>query len=235
MGVRTRTLVFMITAVVYAAVYLTMQHSLSVKTAAYLTQTPVIVVDAGHGGEDGGAVSAGGVRESGINLEVALRTEQVLALCGMKPVMIRSDDRSVYTEGETVSSRKVSDLKQRAAFVNSHLPAILVSIHQNHFEQPRYDGAQVFYAAAEGSRELAALAQTALRQALDPDNRREIKPAETVYLLEQANCPGILVECGFLSNPQEALHLQEPGYQTKIACAIGSALAQYLEVNDNEI
>ena len=233
---RTWLRILLVVAVVYGAVFLGMQRNLAVKTAALASHPVTVVVDAGHGGEDGGAVSAIGVRESEINLAVSLRLEQVLALCGMKPMMIRSEDCSVFTEGDSIQARKVSDLKQRAALVNAQLPAVLVSIHQNHFDEPKYDGAQVFYAAASGSKELAQLAQSALRQTLDPENRREIKKADTVYLLEQTNCPGILVECGFLSNPQETLRLQEPVYQTKIACAVGSALAQFLEeVKDNEI
>lgn len=229
MGERGRLRLLIIVAVVYGAVYLSMEHNLAVKTAALARQPVTVVVDAGHGGEDGGAVSAAGARESQVNLDISLRLEQLLALCGMKPMMIRSEDCSVYTDGDTVHTRKVSDLKHRAALVNEQQPAILVSIHQNHFDEPKYHGAQVFYSASGRSKELAQSVQSSLRQTLDPDNRREIKKADTVYLLEQTDCTGILVECGFLSNPQEALLLQEPNHQMKIACAIGSALAQFLE------
>ena len=229
MGERGRLRLLIIVAVVYGAVYLSMEHNLAVKTAALALQPTIVVVDAGHGGEDGGAVSDSGSRESQINLDIALRLEQVLALCGMKPMMIRSEDRSVYTEGDTVHARKVSDLKQRVALVNEQQSAVLVSIHQNHFDEAKYHGAQVFYSASGRSKELAQLVQNCLRQTLDPNNRRDIKKADTVYLLEQTACTGILIECGFLSNPQEALLLQEPKHQTKIACAIGSAMAQFLE------
>lgn len=229
MGNQKHLRLLLLVAVVYGAVYLAMQHNLSVKTAALAAQPVTIVVDAGHGGEDGGAVSQNGAKESEINLSVACRLEQVLALCGMKPLMLRSTDDAVSTEGDTIHARKVSDLKQRAILTNAAGPAILVSIHQNHFGEAKYCGAQVFYAATSGSRELAQLAQKGLRSALDPDNGREIKKADTVYLMEQINCTGILVECGFLSNPQEAALLQTPAYQTKIACALGSALAQFLE------
>jgi len=229
MGDSKHLRLLILVAAVYSAVYLAMQYNLAAKTAALAEQPVTIVVDAGHGGEDGGAVSQDGVRESAVNLSIALRLEQVLALCGMKPLMIRSADLSVCTEGDTVRARKVSDLKQRVRLTNEAAPAVLVSIHQNHFGDARYSGAQVFYAAAAGSRELAQLTQDCLRQTLDPDNRREIKKADTVYLLEQTNCTGILVECGFLSNAAEAALLQTPNTQTKIACAIGSALAQFLE------
>lgn len=229
MGNRKHLRLLILVAAVYGTVYLAMQHNLSVKTAALAAQPVTIVVDAGHGGEDGGAVSQDGSKESEINLAVARRLEHVLALCGMKPLMLRSTDDAVSTDGETVHARKISDLKQRAARTNATIPAVLVSIHQNHFGEPQYHGAQVFYAASSGSKELAQLAQENLRRILDPDNGREIKKADTVYLMEQIDCTGILVECGFLSNPQEAKLLQTPAYQTKIACALGSALAQFLE------
>ena len=108
-------------------------------------------------------------------------------------------------------------------------PALLVSIHQNPFDESKYYGAQVFYAGTDGSKELAQLTQSLLRETLEPDNHRETKKADTVYLMEQIECTGILVECGFLSNPQEDQLLQQEDYQMKIACAIGSAVAQFLE------
>lgn len=218
-----------IVSIIYVIAYLSTQHYLTVSTSTYLNNMITVVIDAGHGGEDGGAVSASGIQESKLNLAVALRLEQVLALCGINSFMIRSDERSVYIEGDTVHARKMSDLKQRVQLVHSQRPCILVSIHQNHFDEPKYDGAQVFYSTSEGSKALALLTQQTLRNTLNPQNQREIKQAETVYLLEKANCTGILVECGFLSNPAETLLLQQEYYQTKIACAIGSALSQFLE------
>ena len=153
-----------------------------------------------------------------------------MALCGCPVEMIRRTDTAVYSEGaESFSEKKTSDLKNRVAQVNAAPRAILISIHQNHFTQSQYAGAQVFYAASEGSRDLAEITQGALRQALDPDNNREIKPGDAIYLLEQIQCPGVLVECGFLSNAAEAKQLQTPTYQTKIACAVAGAAIRYLE------
>lgn len=205
-------------------------------TSAELADHPVaVVIDAGHGGEDGGAVSVTGVLESGINLAVAQRLDQILALCGIRTVMIRTGDEAVSTEGDTVTERKVADLKRRVSLANAVEPAIVVSVHQNHFSERKYRGAQVFYAATDGSRELAQLTQELLRQALDKSNRREAKPASSVYLMDQLCHTGILVECGFLSNPQEEQLLQQAAYQKKIACTVGCALVQYLEKGDMEV
>ena len=226
-------LILALTALIYGAVYLAMSHNLAMKTAALAARPVTIVIDAGHGGEDGGALSDSGDRESDLNLAISLKLEQLLAFCGMKTQMIRENDVSVYTSGDTVTERKVSDLKNRVALVNAAGPAILISIHQNQFAQSKYSGAQVFYAGTDGSKELAGMTQLLLRQTIDPDNRREIKRADTVFLMEKIKCTGILVECGFLSNQQEAALLRQGPYQTKIICAIGSALAQFLEEGKN--
>lgn len=230
---KNKWLIFVITVVAYTAVYFGMQHNLAIKTAALQAEPITVVIDAGHGGEDGGAVSKDGIRESEINLSISQRLEQVLALCGIRTKMVRTSDQGVHTEGDTIHDRKVSDLKNRAAIVNETAPAVLVSIHQNHFEQEKYSGAQVFYAASKDSKDLAAETQKRLRDALCPENRRECKPADTVYLMEQINCTGILVECGFLSNWNEAKLLQTSEYQTKLACAIAGALAQFLEEGEH--
>lgn len=216
-------------AAVYIAVYYGLQYNLSIKTASSISKPITVVIDAGHGGEDGGAVSRSGIKESDINLAVSIRLEQILALCGIHTKMVRTEDVGVHLDGNTVHERKMSDLKQRAAIVNAAIPSILVSIHQNHFDQEKYSGAQVFYAASHGSKELAGVVQNSLRNVLSPENRRETKAADTVYLLEHIDSIGILVECGFLSNHREANLLCTSDYQMKIACAIGSALAQFLE------
>lgn len=222
--------VALVVASVYFFVVQAARYNLAVMAASAEEDAALVIVDAGHGGEDGGASTADGVLESQLNLAIALRLEQVLAVCGCPVEMIRRTDTAVYSEGaESVSEKKTSDLKNRVAQVNAAPRAILISIHQNHFTQSQYAGAQVFYAASEGSRDLAEITQGALRQALDPDNNREIKPGDAIYLLEQIQCPGVLVECGFLSNAAEAKQLQTPTYQTKIACAVAGAAIRYLE------
>ena len=186
-----------------------------------------VVIDAGHGGEDGGAVSPAGTVESGINLEIALRLDAVLALYGTDTVLLRTEDVSLHDpEARTLREKKASDLRNRAQRVEAIPNALLVSIHQNTYTgSGRYHGAQVFYADAESSGDLARHAQEILRRALDPENTRQAaKLPNTVYLMDHITCPAILVECGFLSNPEEDALLRTAGYQTKLAAALASAL-----------
>ena len=186
-----------------------------------------VVIDAGHGGEDGGAVSSAGTVESGLNLAIALRLDAVLALYGVDTALLRTGDVSLHDpDAQTLREKKASDLRNRAERVESIPNALLVSIHQNTYAgSSRYHGAQVFYADAERSQALAQHAQTVLRQALDPENTRQAaKLPGTVYLMDHVTCPAILVECGFLSNPEEDALLRTAGYQIKLAAALASAL-----------
>ena len=184
-----------------------------------------VVIDAGHGGEDGGAVSVSGVLESRLNLEIAERADAFLALLGYGTRMVRDSDTAIYDpSAETLSQKKASDLHNRAALVNETPGALLLSIHQNTYSDGRYHGAQVFYARTEGSQALAERLQETLTGVLDPDNHRKAKTADSVYLLNHIACTGVLVECGFLSNQEEDLRLQDAGYQTKLVLAMGAAL-----------
>lgn len=187
-----------------------------------------IVIDAGHGGVDGGATSCTGVLESKLNLEIALRLEDLLHLMGYNTLMIRTTDKSVYISGETIAAKKVSDLKERVRIVNNTDNALLVSIHQNHFTDSRYSGAQVFYGSGTDGKQLAVLMQTMFKDAVDPLNNRQAKPTEGVYLMDKIQCPGVLVECGFLSNPVEEAKLRSDGYQKAICCVIAAAIAQFV-------
>ena len=188
----------------------------------------VVVIDAGHGGVDGGAVSCTGIYESHINLEIARKLDDLLHLLGVHTVMIRNTDRSVYTEGNSIAAKKVSDIKERLHIVNSTANAIYLSIHQNNFHDSRYSGAQVFFNQLSSSKELAALLQQSFRENLDQSNKRQIKRASGVYLMEHINCTGVLIECGFLSNPQEEAKLRNNDYQNQICCIIAASVSQYL-------
>lgn len=188
---------------------------ISVSTAADPHFT--LVIDAGHGGEDGGALSSSGVRESDLNLSIALRTEALAALLGVETVMIRSTDISIHDENcQTISQKKSSDLRNRVLLVESIPDSLLLSIHQNHFSEGKYRGAQVFYAKTPGSDIWAEKLQSDLK-IIDIKNRRQCKQANEVFLMEHISCPAILVECGFLSNHSEAALLQEDSYQKKLA------------------
>ena len=185
---------------------------------------PVLVLDAGHGGEDGGAVSLTGVAESGINLAITLRVDQLLGFCGAPPVVLREEDVSLHDQGaDTLREKKASDLRNRVQAVEQVGDAVLLSVHQNTFTDKKYHGAQVFY-AGEVSLPLAEHTQELLRTGLDPENTRAAKPIpDTVYLMNHISCPAVLVECGFLSNPEEAGRLRTEGYQTRIAAVLAAA------------
>jgi len=187
-----------------------------------------IIIDAGHGGVDGGATSCTGLLESTYNLQIALRLNDLLYLLGYDTKMIRTTDISVYTKGETIAQKKVSDLKERVKIVNETENGILISIHQNNFSESKYSGAQVFYAASENSHLLAKQMQTSLVFYLNSGSNRQCKKGQGIYLMEHIKRPGILIECGFLSNPEEEAKLRSVGYQKKVCCVIVASLGQYL-------
>ena len=186
-----------------------------------------VVIDPGHGGEDGGATSCTGVLESQINLEIALRLDDLLHLMGHETVMIRTTDRAVYTQGDTIAEKKVSDLKQRVKIVNNTKNAVLLSIHQNQFSDGKYHGAQVFYAPGKESKTLAEKMQAALVGSVNPGSNRKSKKSDGVYLMQHIQCPGILIECGFLSNREEEAALRTPEYQKKLCAVIAATLSEY--------
>ncbi len=187
-----------------------------------------IIIDPGHGGEDGGATSCTGKLESGYNLEIALRLNDLMHLLGFDTNMIRTTDTSIYIKGDTIAQKKVSDLKERVRIVNETENALLLSIHQNNFSDGRYSGAQVFYAGTEGSEQLAKQLQSALVASVNPGSNRKCKKSDGVYLMEHINCTGVLIECGFLSNAGEEARLRDPGYQKKLCCVIAATTSSFL-------
>ncbi len=188
-----------------------------------------VIIDAGHGGEDGGATSCTGILESKINLEISLRLNDLMHLLGIKTKMIRKTDQSVYTQGQTIAQKKISDLKQRVSIANSTENAIVVSIHQNHFSDSRYAGAQVFYAPTQQSKELADALQNNLIASVNQGSNRRTKKADSVYFMQNINCTGVLVECGFLSNPKEEAMLRSDDYQKKLSCVIVTTVVNFLD------
>ena len=185
----------------------------------------VFIIDAGHGGVDGGATSCTGVLESAINLEIALRLNKLMQLLGYETVMIRTTDTSVYTQGNTIAAQKLSDLKERVRMVNTPENGVLISIHQNTFSDSRYHGPQVFYGGDLSiSKDLGERLQTAMTTNLSPDSNRKCKKSSGIYLMEHIENPGVLIECGFLSNPREEAMLRDSVYQKKLCCIIASVM-----------
>ena len=184
-----------------------------------------LILDAGHGGEDGGAVSLSGAAESRINLAIVQKLDQLLGFCGQPAILLRTEDISLHDSGAvTLREKKASDLKNRAARVEQAANATLLSIHQNSYSDSRYRGAQTFYAPTAGSRELAEHIQAALIASLQPENSRQAKAVDgSVYLMNHVSCPAVLVECGFLSNSEDEAQLLDEGYQRKLSLVLASA------------
>lgn len=187
-----------------------------------------IILDAGHGGEDGGAVSCTGVYEKKLNLEISLKLQDLFHLLGYNAKMIRSSDCSVHTSGNTIAARKASDLKNRVNFVNQTKNAVLLSIHQNHYPDSIYNGAQMFYANTPSSENLAKKLQESFVQHLNNGSNRAAKKAEGIYIMKHVDKPAVLVECGFLSNPTEEAMLCSDTYQKKIGIVIATTVSQFL-------
>lgn len=189
-----------------------------------------LVIDAGHGGFDGGASGASGVTEQDINLSIAQRTQQLCAFWGYETLMTRADDQALdYQPGATIRQNKVADLHKRLEILQQTPDPILLSVHLNYFSDAQYKGAQVFYSTnhAQGESLAKALQQT-LKDGLDPENNRQAKAApDGVYLLKQAQCPAVIIECGFLSNPQEEELLTQEDYHKRIALCILAGVQQY--------
>ena len=188
-------------------------------------RTGPLVLDAGHGGEDGGAVSITGVPESRINLSIVLSLRDVLGLYGVDPILLREEDISLHTgDANTLREKKRSDLKNRTAAIEAVEGGTLISIHQNTYPGSRYHGTHVFYAPTDGSQALADHVQNSIKTALQPDNERAVKQIpDTVYIMNHITCPGILIECGFLTNPAEEAMLRDPDYQRKLSAVIAAA------------
>lgn len=197
-------------------------------------RSTTLIIDAGHGGEDGGAVSLSGISESTINLAIAEKLDLILGLYGVPVVMLRTEDISLHSsDSETLRQKKVSDLHNRVDAINAVENAMLISIHQNSFPQPKYYGTQVFFAPTNGSQSFAQYTQETLRQTLDSENQRvATQISDSVYLMNHITCPAILVECGFLSNPTEDQLLQTPEYQLMVSITLAGAYLQYQQMTE---
>lgn len=216
------------------SIFLTAVYWGSAATSVIAQQLPLerqntVIIDPGHGGEDGGAISCTGKPESSYNLEIALRLNDLMHLMGIHTKMVRTTNRSIYTQGKTIASKKVSDLKNRVELVNSTDNGLLLSIHQNTFSESQYHGAQVFYGSNAEGRELATQLQEAFCNTVNAGSNRKCKRGEKVYLLEHIEKPGVLIECGFLSNPEEEAKLRDKTYQQKLICVIAATVCNYLD------
>lgn len=199
-------------------------------------QNKTIIIDAGHGGIDGGTSASDGTVEKDLNLQISLKINEILKSMGIKTAMTRTDDASLNDQNaSTIRQKKVSDIKNRLAIINETDDAVFVSIHQNHFSQEKYSGAQVFYSKNNPqSQVLAEKIRFQLISVLQPENTREIKPSGSeIYLLHHAKVPAVMVECGFLSNYNETQLLKDEKYQRKLAFTVAMGIIDFL--NQTEV
>lgn len=202
----------------------------SVPTFSLPVSNRVVIIDAGHGSPDGGAVGPSGVLEKDINLAIAMKLQALIEQSGGIAVLTREGDNSIHDDDKiTIREKKRSDLKNRKEIINSGVVDAVISIHLNKFEQSKYYGAQTFFASSNpNSKTLAERIQKELIDFIDNNNNREIKPIpNNIYLFKQVSAPTVMVECGFLSNPEEERLLQTDGYQKKLAWAIYVGIMKY--------
>ena len=189
----------------------------------------IILIDAGHGGIDGGASSKDGTIEKDINLRIATKLKSSLQKLGYEVVMTRGEGEEPFSSGRTISERYNEDLRKRCDLKTSSNCNMFISIHLNHFSESKYYGAQVWYSSFKDSAMLAGIAQSNLKVDLEPSNKRVQKPAKNLYkiLRENDTMPSILVECGFLSNYEEAQKLKSDQYQQLIADSISKSIGEF--------
>ena len=186
-----------------------------------------IIIDPGHGGEDSGAVADNGVLEKDINLDISKKLCDMLKATGYTVIMTRNDDISIYDKNSnSLRQKKVSDMKKRVEIINSNKNNVLISIHQNKFEQKKYSGSQIFYSKNnDDSFKLAQNIQHSIKGLIQPENDRELKCAgKDIYILNKATVPAVIVECGFISNDEELQKLSDENYKLNLAFSIYSGI-----------
>ncbi|MBR2869236.1 MAG: N-acetylmuramoyl-L-alanine amidase [Clostridia bacterium] len=227
------SLVMILTVLIVGNTFLIKKDALNASVSNH--KTPVIIIDAGHGGIDGGTQTKDGVLEKDINLSIAMKLSDVLTSFGYNVIMTRKTDASIHSDGVTgIRNQKISDIKNRLHIIESTENAIFISIHQNYFSQSKYNGAQIFYSKNNPlSEKLAQSIRTSIISSLQKDNTREIKQSgKEIYLLNKATVPAVMVECGFLSNKEEADLLITEKYQHKIAFFIATGITDFIKTSE---
>lgn len=207
-----------------------LHRRLYISAASTLAEKRVIIIDAGHGGEDSGAVGKGGVLEKDLNLEIALMLGEMLSERGFAVVYTRTDDRMLYKPEENIKGiRKISDLKNRLAVASEYPDALFISIHMNSFGMEKYSGLQTYYSVGnEDSRALADKLQESVRTELQTENTRKIKEGKDIYILENIPNTAVLLECGFITNTDECKRLCEKEYQKSLCFAIVCGIIEHI-------
>lgn len=235
MKIGKKSIIAIITAfliILSAMLYLTFMANFSAAEASSMPITQkTVIVDAGHGGDDGGAIGIDGTVEKDINLDIALKLEKILKFYGFNVIMTRTQDVMTCDDGlDSLRKRKISDIHNRFELMRKNPDAIFISVHQNKFEDSSQHDTQVFYSGNdERSKELAEAIQTSVTLTLQRKNDRVVKKSGSgIYLLYHAKIPAVLVECGFISNSDEVKKLKDESYRMKLAILIADGLLKYL-------
>ena len=230
--VRLRSLLLFASLALLVALSLLLGDQLTkTASAALQPQYPLVILDAGHGGEDGGAVARDGTNEKDLNLSLTRKLNTVLQSLGLQTLLTRESDALHYkVDAKTMRQKKGEDLQWRLELTQNHPDSVFLSIHQNQFNDSHYDGAQVFYSGNHPqSAVLAQAIQDAVVKQTQPGNTRQIKQSGAeIFLLHHAQVPAVMVECGFLSNPQELKKLKDETYQHQLAAASAEGLLDFL-------
>ena len=192
-----------------------------------------IILDAGHGGEDCGAIGKNGIYEKDLNLSITFAIGEILSNNGYTVVYTRTEDKLLYRESENIRGlRKISDLKNRVEIAENYENSIFISIHMNSFGDSKYSGLQVYYGTAnDNAYSLASSVQKSVHDMLQPQNNRKVKRGKDIYLLENISAPAVLIECGFLSNAPECENLSKKEYQKSLSFAIVCGIIEYIHTN----
>ncbi len=205
------------------------------ETTSMALATTCVIVDAGHGEPDGGAVSDDGVKESNLNLQIANKLRDELALRGYQVIMTREDENNIsgLNDDSTIRSIKSQDINNRVNLANSSGAEFMISIHMNKYEDPKYFGWQTFYSKnSEKGKLLAECIQAQIRETTGIENKREALKIEGIKIIDKTTIPVVIVECGFLSNPEECAKLQNPNYQAKLVEGIISGVELFLKTQN---
>ncbi len=199
------------------------------ETVNMLNDRKTVIIDAGHGGEDCGTIGVDGSYEKDLNLEFAMCIGELLSKEGYAVIYTRTDDKLLYTDEENIYGiRKISDLKNRCKIAAEYENSLFISIHMNSYSNPKYKGLQVYYGIKNSeSYKLASIVQNTVKNDLQKDSRRKIKAGNDIYILENTTNPAILIECGFLSNPEECKSLSEKEYQKSLCFSIVCGIINY--------
>ena len=226
-----RYMYIVIVVIIICVIFLNVRKTKTLPTIAIPSTNRSVIIDAGHGLPDAGAVGYECLTVEKINLSIAMKLQKLLESSGTITYLTRSDENGIYDiNSKSIKQKKISDIKNRVELINKTGSEILISIHLNKFSDNKYSGWQVFYREnSEESNRLADCIQNSINKNIDRENKRITKPIKDIYIIDNSKIPAVIVECGFISNPEEAILLQDETYQNKIVWGIYIGIQEYFK------